>query len=171
MGIFGSFWEIVGILWEQSACGMIADCFFFCRVAHAAPLHPRRCHRHFGTFGLCALYGVWLARLMWRNPSPRFRLLWRKPGFVLRHDCRIRGKPPPEPPRSSTHASSLLWEHSACKLLPQNSQKFPKTPKTPKSPKISQISQTPIWSFADATIKKGAAAYLRQPLEDLAVKT
>ena len=60
---------------------MIADCFFFCRVAHAAPLHPRRCHRHFCTFGLHALYGVWLARLMCRNPSPRFRLLWRKPAL------------------------------------------------------------------------------------------
>ena len=81
---------------------------FFLQGAHAAPLHPRRCHRHFCTFGLCAFCGVGLARLMWRNPAPRFRLLWRKPGFVLRHDCRIRGMFPPEPPRSSAHASSLL---------------------------------------------------------------
>ena len=123
----------------------------FCRWAHAAPLHPPRCHRHFCTFSLHALYGVGLPRLMWRNPAPRFRLLWRKPGFVLRHDCRIRGKPPPEPPCSSAHASSLLGLLSANALqadcshkTPTISQKLPKIPKNshdfPKIPTVSQIS-------------------------------
>ena len=99
---------------------------FFLQGAHAAPLHPRRCHRHFGTFGLHALYGVWLARLMWRNPSPRFRLLWRKPGFVLRHDCRIRGMFPPEPPRSSVTLRRFLGQQSANSLQADCSHKTPK---------------------------------------------
>ena len=69
----------------------------FLQGAHAAPLHPRRCHRHFCTFGLCALYSVWLTRLM----------------------CRIRGMFPPEPPRSSAHASSRLGLQSANALHAQ----------------------------------------------------
>ena len=100
----------------------------FCRVGSRRPPAPPAVPP--------ALWYFWLARALWRlagsthvaqscTPLPPFMA---KAGFVLRHDCRIRGKLPPEPPRSSAHASSLLWEHSACRLLPQNSHNLPNLP-------------------------------------------
>ena len=84
----------------------------FCRWAHAAPLHPRRCHRHFCTFSLHALYGVGLARLMWRNPSPRFRLLWRKRALYCATTA-ASGEVSPGTPSLLSCTSSLLRLQSA----------------------------------------------------------
>ena len=110
----------------------------FCRVGSRRPPAPPAVPP--------ALWYFWLVRALWRwagsthvaqsfTPLPPFMA---KAGFVLRHDCRIRGMPPPEPPHSSAHASSLLGLLSANALQADCSHKTPTiSQKLPKIPTVS----------------------------------